>query len=223
MTGSKRVAFLEARLEALSFWLTPCAFPILLSSFLLGGSPHWLDRLRAALPIQGGRGDGLVTRSRSAWMGISIILAGFNIIVMIICYWLRRAFMVAAADVRLGDAFTTGFLLSCWPPPVLVGGMYMIITGPARRRWRSSSTNSAGSSYLYEDLFWFFGHSEVHILALAGVRHRVRFPLAFTRKPLFGYKIAAGPPVRRRDPVVLRLAAPPVPPGQTRTCGRPSC
>ena len=37
MIGSKRVAF--PRLEALSFWLTPCAFLILLSSFLLGGFP----------------------------------------------------------------------------------------------------------------------------------------------------------------------------------------
>src|ERR1700739_1878867 len=37
MIGSKRVAF--PRLEALSFWLTPMAFLILLSALLLGGFP----------------------------------------------------------------------------------------------------------------------------------------------------------------------------------------
>jgi len=37
MIGSKRVAF--PRIEALSFWLTPCAFLILLSGLLLGGFP----------------------------------------------------------------------------------------------------------------------------------------------------------------------------------------
>src|SRR6201998_2530065 len=37
MIGSKRVAF--PRIEALSFWLTPMAFLILLSALLLGGFP----------------------------------------------------------------------------------------------------------------------------------------------------------------------------------------
>src|ERR1035437_9283065 len=37
MIGSKRMAF--PRLEALSFWLTPAAFIILLSSVLIGGFP----------------------------------------------------------------------------------------------------------------------------------------------------------------------------------------
>ena len=36
MIGSKKVAF--PRIEALSFWLTPCAYLILLSSFLTAGS-----------------------------------------------------------------------------------------------------------------------------------------------------------------------------------------
>src|SRR5271170_8213439 len=74
MIGSKRVAF--PRLEALSFWLTPCAFLILLSSFLLGGFPTgWTGY--APLSIQAGEGmDGYAVAF--GLMGISAILAAFN-------------------------------------------------------------------------------------------------------------------------------------------------
>jgi heme/copper-type cytochrome/quinol oxidase subunit 1 len=57
MIGSKRVAF--PRIEALSFWLTPCAFLILLSGLLLGGFPFgWTGY--APLSIQS-------TASRWSW------------------------------------------------------------------------------------------------------------------------------------------------------------
>ena len=106
MIGSKRVAF--PRLEALSFWLTPCAYVILLSSFLDGGFPTgWTGY--APLSIQAGEGmDGYAVAF--GLMGISIILAGFNIIVTIICYrapgmrWSRLPMFVWAM-------LTTGFLL----------------------------------------------------------------------------------------------------------------
>src|SRR6202167_5336253 len=82
MIGSKRVAF--PRLEALSFWLTPCSYLILLSSFLDGGFPTgWTGY--APLSIQSGEGmDGYAVAF--GLMGVSIILAGFNIVVTIICY-----------------------------------------------------------------------------------------------------------------------------------------
>src|SRR5438876_220403 len=74
MIGSKRVAF--PRIEALSFWLTPCAYLILLSSFLDGGFPTgWTGY--APLSVQAGEGmDGYAVAF--GLMGISVILAGFN-------------------------------------------------------------------------------------------------------------------------------------------------
>jgi Heme/copper-type cytochrome/quinol oxidases, subunit 1 len=63
MIGSKRVAF--PRIEALSFWLTPCAYVILLSSFLRRRVPDRLDRLRAAVRSRPARAW-TRTRSRSA-------------------------------------------------------------------------------------------------------------------------------------------------------------
>ena len=184
MIGSKRVAF--PRIEALSFWLTPCAYVILLSSFLDGGFPTgWTGY--APLSIQAGEGmDGYAVAF--GLMGISIILAGFNMVVTIICYrapgmrWSRLPMFVWAM-------LTTGFLFVL-AAPVLVGGMYMIITD------RTAQTaffvdQLGGSNYLYEDLFWFFGHPEVYILALPGFGIVQEIIPVFTRKPLFGYKVGA--------------------------------
>ncbi len=184
MIGSKRVAF--PRVEALSFWLTPCAFVILLSSVLMGGFPTgWTGY--APLSIQAGSGmDGYAVAF--GLMGISAILAAFNIVVTIICYrapgmrWSRLPMFVWAM-------LTTGFLLVL-AAPVLVGGMYMIVTD--RTAQTALFVNQlGGSSYLYEDLFWFFGHPEVYILALPGFGIVSEIIPVFCRKPLFGYKIAA--------------------------------
>ena len=184
MIGSKRVAF--PRIEALSFWLTPCAFVILLSSILMGGFPTgWTGY--APLSIQAGAGmDGYAVAF--GLMGISAILAAFNIVVTIICYrapgmrWSRLPMFV-------WSMLTTGFLLVL-AAPVLVGGMYMIVTD--RTAQTALFVNQlGGSSYLYEDLFWFFGHPEVYILALPGFGIVSEIIPVFCRKPLFGYKIAA--------------------------------
>ncbi len=184
MIGSKRVAF--PRLEALSFWLTPCAYVILLSSFLLGGFPTgWTGY--APLSIQAGEGMDAYAFAFGL-MGISIILAGFNMIVTIICYrapgmrWSRLPMFV-------WSMLTTGFLFVL-AAPVLVGGMYMILTD--RTAQTAFFINQlGGSSYLYQDLFWFFGHPEVYILALPGFGIVSEIIPVFTRKPLFGYKVAA--------------------------------
>jgi cytochrome c oxidase subunit I len=184
MIGSKRAAF--PRIEALSFWLTPCAFVILLSSFLLGGFPTgWTGY--APLSIQAGEGMDAYAFAFGL-MGVSIILAGFNIVVTIICYrapgmrWSRLPMFVWAM-------LTTGFLLVL-AAPVLVGGMYMILTD--RTAQTAFFVNQlGGSAYLYEDLFWFFGHPEVYILALPGFGIVSEILPVFARKPLFGYKVGA--------------------------------
>ncbi len=184
MIGSKRVAF--PRLEALSFWLTPCAFLVLLSGLLLGGFPFgWTGY--APLSIQSTYGADSYAIAFGL-MGISIILAGFNIIVTVICYrapgmrWSRLPMFV-------WSMVATSFLMVL-AAPVLVGGMYMIITDRTVQT-AFFADQLGGSSYLYQNLFWFFGHPEVYILALPGFGIVSEILPVFCRKPLFGYKIAA--------------------------------
>src|SRR5450755_843467 len=184
MIGSKRVAF--PRVEALSFWLTPCAFIILLSGLLLGGFPFgWTGS--APLSIQSTYGADSYAVAFGL-MGISIILAGFNIIVTVICYrapgmrWSRLPMFV-------WSMLATSFLMVL-AAPVLVGGMYMIITDRTVQT-AYFADQLGGSSYLYQNLFWFFGHPEVYILALPGFGIVSEILPVFCRKPLFGYRVAA--------------------------------
>jgi len=183
MIGAKRVAF--PRLEALSFWLTPMAFLILLSGFMLGGFPFgWTGY--APLSIQSTVGADSYAVAFGL-MGISMILAGFNIIVTVICYrapgmrWSRL-------PVFVWSMVSTSFLFVL-AAPVLVGGMYMLLADRTAQTAFFEDT-LGGSSYLYQNLFWFFGHPEVYILALPGFGIVLEIIPVMCRKPLFAYKIA---------------------------------
>jgi cytochrome c oxidase subunit I len=183
LIGSKRVAF--PRLEALGFWLTPAAYIILLSAVLMGGFPTgWTGY--EPLGTQATQGMDAYYFAFGL-MGISMILAGFNMIVTVINYrapgmrWSRL-------PVFVWSMFTVSFL-QVLAVPVLVGACFMAL---ADRTFQTAffTNQLGGSSYLYEDLFWFFGHPEVYILALPGFGIVSEIVSINCRKPLFAYKVA---------------------------------
>jgi len=49
---------------------------------------------------------------------------------------------------------------------------------------------NGGSPYLFQNLFWVFGHPEVYILALPGFGIVLELLPVFARKPLWGYRLA---------------------------------
>jgi cytochrome c oxidase subunit 1 len=184
MIGSKRMAF--PRIEAIGFWLTPAAYIILLSAVLLGGFPTGWTGYE---PLATQAGNGMDAYAVAfGLMGISMILAGFNIIVTYINYrapgmrWSRLPMFV-------WSMFTVSFL-QVLAVPVLVAGMYMMITD---RTFQTAffANQLGGSSYLYQNVFWFFGHPEVYILALPGFGVVSEIIPVMCRKPLFGYRVAA--------------------------------
>ena len=185
MIGSKRMAF--PRIEALGFWLTPAAYIILLSAVLMGGFPTgWTGYEPLATQGTAGHGrlllrvrpDGYLDdpgrlqhdRHRSSTTG-------------------RLACGGAGCPMFVWSMFTVSFL-QVLAVPVLVGACYMAL---ADRTFQTAffTNQLGGSSFLYEDLFWFFGHPEVYILALPGFGIVSEIIPVFCRKPLFGYKVAA--------------------------------
>ena len=184
LIGSRRVAF--PRLEALGFWLTPAAYVILLSGVLFGGFPTgWTGYQPLATQATQGMDAFFFA---FGLMGISMILAGFNMIVTIINYrapgmrWSRLPMFV-------WSMFTVSFL-QVLAVPVLVGACFMALMD---RTFQTAffANQLGGSSFLYENLFWFFGHPEVYILALPGFGVVSEIVATFCRKPLFAYKVAA--------------------------------
>ena len=158
LIGSKRVAF--PRLEALGFWLTPAAYVILLSAVLFGGFPTgWTGY--EPLATQAKQGEDAYFFAFGL-MGISMILAGFNMIVTIINYrapgmrWSRLPMFV-------WSMFTVSFL-QVLAVPVLVGACYMgadgpdlpdrVLRQPARRAPASCTRTCSGSSAIRRCTSW---------------------------------------------------------------------
>ncbi len=71
----------------------------------------------------------------------------------------------------------------------MVAGLFGILDRTAETAFFVNE--HGGSSFLWQNLFWFFGHPEVYIMALPGFGIVMEIMPVFTRKPLFAYKVAA--------------------------------
>ncbi len=161
MIGARRMAF--PRIEALTFWLVPAAGLILMSAIAFGGiATGWTGY--APLADEGRAGmDAYVVAF--ILIGISLTLVGINLMATILTMrapgmsWTRLPIFV-------WGVLATSILMAL-AAPVLVAAMTMVLMD------RGANTSfflasAGGSQYLYENLFWFFGHPEVYILALPG-------------------------------------------------------
>jgi cytochrome c oxidase subunit 1 len=183
MIGAKRMAF--PRVEAASFWLLMAAGMILGSAAFFGGFPTgWTGY--APLNEQANFGfDSYIFFF--ALVGVSMTLLGLNMIVTI-------------ATMRAPGLTWPRLPVFCWgalitsvinvlAAPVLVAALLM---AGLDRTLQTTFFNpaSGGSHYLFENLFWFFGHPEVYILAIPGFAIVLELLPVFARKPLWGYRLA---------------------------------
>jgi cytochrome c oxidase subunit I len=183
MIGARRMAF--PRIEALTFWLLMAAGFILVSTIFFGGFPTGWTGYE---PLN----DQAVMGMDSyiiffALVGISMSLLGLNMLATIIT--LRAPGLTwSRLPIFVWSVLATSVLMVL-AAPMLVATLSMA----ALDRTISTSffiPGGGGSSYLFENLFWFFGHPEVYILALPGFGIVLELLPVFTRKPLWGYRLA---------------------------------
>jgi cytochrome c oxidase subunit 1 len=183
MIGARRTAF--PRIQALAFWLIPAAALVLLSSVLVGGFPTgWTGYM----PL----GDQATVGMNSYYVAfglvaIALTLVGIDLFVTIVTMrapgltWSRLPMFV-------WGVFATTILMALAAPMLLAAALMAILD-------RTVGTVNfiapmGGSPFLWENLFWFFGHPEVYILALPGFGIVLELVPVFARKTLWGYRLA---------------------------------
>ncbi|MFZ0090556.1 MAG: cbb3-type cytochrome c oxidase subunit I [Solirubrobacteraceae bacterium] len=183
MIGARRMAF--PRIEALTLWLTVLAGFILLSAIALGGFPTgWTGYAPLADEARGGIDAYLVS---FALIGISLALVGVNMMVTVIT--LRAPGMTWNRIPIFVWGLVSTSILAVLAAPVLLSAIIMVTLD----RTVDTSfflSSQGGSPFLWENLFWFFGHPEVYILALPGFGIVLEILPVFARKPLWGYRLA---------------------------------
>ncbi len=183
MIGSRRLAF--SRVSAFSFWLLMAGEVILLTTIFFGGfQTGWTGY--QPLGAQGTAGyDAYI--GFFALVGLSMTLFGFNLVVTITT--MRSPGMTwTRLPIFVWGAFTTAWLMVL-AAPMLIAALLMAASD------RTVQTafyipGQGGSAYLFQNLFWVFGHPEVYILALPGMGIVLELIPVFSRKPLWGYRLA---------------------------------
>jgi cytochrome c oxidase subunit 1 len=195
--GAPDMAF--PRLNALSYWLYLTGSITMLLGFLVAGgaaSFGWVAYapLSSATSSPGIGGD--VWIMALVLTGFSAIFTGVNLVATI--FYLRAPGMTMfRMPIFTWNMLVTGILILI-AFPVLTSALIMlfadrhfgthIFTVTGCHLVSGAPYSGCGSPLLWQNLFWFFGHPEVYILALPffGIVTEV-FPV-FSRKPVFGYK-----------------------------------
>jgi cytochrome c oxidase subunit 1 len=121
-------------------------------------------------------------------IGIGMILNGFNQIVTIVDFrapglrWSRLPIFCWAM-------LATSFLLTLATPVLFVAVYFGALDRSAQTAFYVNS--HGGSNFLWENLFWFFGHPEVYIMAVPWFGMVGEMLPVFCRKPLFAYRLGA--------------------------------
>jgi cytochrome c oxidase subunit 1 len=184
MIGSRRMAY--PRIEAFSLWTFVAGYFVIFSALPYGGFPTgWTGYA----PLQTQAGPGMVSYLFGfAVISIGMMAAGFNLAITVVNY--RAPGMTwSRIPVFVWGILSTAALLTLASPVLFAAGTFGLLDKTVQTAFYV--TEHGGSSYLWENLFWFFGHPEVYIMALPGFGIVGEIIPVFCRKPLFAYRIAA--------------------------------
>jgi cytochrome c oxidase subunit 1 len=183
MIGARDMAF--PRLNALSFWLLFPAVPCFLSIGLLGGIPTgWV----AYAPLSDQAPPGMDAFAVAIILFVlSSMVAATNLIVTAVTMrtkgmtWNRTPIFV------IGVVATS--LLGLVALPAFEAAMVLEL-GDRSMAASFFVPEQGGSQWLYANLFWLMGHPEVYVILLPAVAALLEIVPVFSRKPLFGFRVA---------------------------------
>ena len=184
--GAPDMAF--PRLNALSYWLyLTGSITMLLGFTVAGGAANfgWVGYapLSDALNAPGAGADLWI--GALLLTGFSAIFTGVNLVATI--FYLRAPGMTMfRMPIFTWNMLVTGILILL-AFPVLTAGLVMLY---ADRHFGTHiyDAHHGGVPILWQNIFWFWGHPEVYILALPFFGMVTEIIPVFSRKPLFGYK-----------------------------------
>jgi len=183
MIGARDMAF--PRLNALSYWTLFPVVPIFLSVGILGGIPTgWV----AYAPLNDQAPPGMDAFAVGIFLFVlSSGIGAVNIIVTAIT--MRAKGMTWNRTPIFVTGITAGSLLGLVALPCFqVAMLYTLLD-------RSMSSSffvpaQGGSQWLYANLFWLMGHPEVYVILIPAAVAVLEMAPVFSRKPLFGSRIA---------------------------------
>jgi cytochrome c oxidase subunit 1 len=183
MIGTRRMAF--PRIESFTFWLLMAAGVVLVTTIFFGGfQTGWTGY--QPLADQGTAGYDAYL-GFFALVGISMCLLGFNLLATIIA--MRAPGMTwPRLPIFVWSVLATAVLMMLASPMLLAALMMGALDRTAQTGFFIAS--NGGSSFLWQNLFWVFGHPEVYIVALPGFGIVLELLPVFSRKPLWGYRLA---------------------------------
>src|ERR1700754_2426297 len=186
MIGAPDMAF--PRLNALSFWLLPCAGVLMLASFFAPGGWHssgWTAY--APLSTTAPLGQMFFTIAVQ-FAGASSIATALNFLVTIITmrapgmsFW-RLPLLVWAN-------FSTSLLVVIATPFIAASQFFVLLDYALG--FNFFTWQRGGDVLMYQHVFWFYSHPAVYIMMLPGFGIISEVLSVKSRKPIFGYRMMA--------------------------------
>ena len=188
MIGARDMAF--PRLNAFGFWSTLFGGLLVYFSFATGGAPAmgWFayapltERTFARGPATDFWALGLIVS------GIGTLAGGINFVATILAMRAPGMSLPKVPFFVWTMLWTSVQIVLVMPP--LTASLIMILLD-RNLGAHFFDTQNGGSAYLWQHLFWFFGHPEVYILILPVFGMISEVIPVFSRKVIFGYEFMA--------------------------------
>jgi cytochrome c oxidase subunit 1 len=186
MIGAPDMAF--PRLNALSFWLLPCAGALMLGSFFAPGGA-FADGWTAYAPLSVNAPIGQTFFSLGVqFAGASSIMTALNFLVTIITMrapgmsFFRMPLLVWAN-------FATSLLVVIATPFIAASQFFVLLDRALGFNFFNAA--KGGDVLMYQHVFWFYSHPAVYIMMLPGFGIISEIIAVKSRKPIFGYRMMA--------------------------------